>query len=82
MSSQIYGGFFLFTYISILAGVLLNLFPGLCLIALLTAIFAWRAYRGARVNAENIPALIPSMGMNVIIVLATPILLAIGIMIG
>ena len=50
--------------------------------ALLTSILAWRVYRGATQNAENVPALIPSMGMNVIINLATPVLLAIGLFIG
>jgi 1,4-dihydroxy-2-naphthoate octaprenyltransferase len=74
--------FLLLTYVSIGLGVLLNLLPVPCLLALLTSVLAWKAYRGARENAENIPALVPSMGLNVIIVLVTPVLLAIGLFIG
>jgi len=81
-SSLIYGSFLLLAYLSIIAGVLLKLLPLFSLIALLTIILAWRAYQGASKNAENIPALIPSMGMNVIINLATPVLLAVGLFIG
>jgi 1,4-dihydroxy-2-naphthoate octaprenyltransferase len=60
----------------------LALLPIYSLIALLTAILAWIAYRRVRQNADNIPALIPVMGMNVIIVLTTPVLLSIGLFIG
>ncbi|MBN1147113.1 MAG: prenyltransferase [Anaerolineales bacterium] len=81
-SSNLYGLFLLLTYISIIIGVILKLLPAPSLIALLTAILAWRAYQGARQNVENVPGLIPSMGMNVIINLATPVLLAIGIFLG
>lgn len=81
LSSRLYGIFFLLTYVSILVGSLFKLLPVFCLASLLTAIPAWRAYQGARKNAENVPALVPSMGLNVITVLATPILFAIGLMI-
>jgi len=81
-SSVIYGSFLLLTYLSIILGVLLNLLPALSLIAIVTAILAWRAYQGVSKNAENIPALIPSMGMNVIINLSTPVLLALALLIG
>ncbi len=80
-SSTLYGSFLLLSYLSIILGVLLNLLPALSLIALLTAIIAWRAYQGARKNAENIPALIPSMGMNVVLNLSTPALLALALLI-
>jgi 1,4-dihydroxy-2-naphthoate octaprenyltransferase len=59
-----------------------SLLPVPSLIALLSAVLAWRAYRGARQNAENVPALIPSMGMNVIVNISTPVLLAIGLFVG
>lgn len=81
-SSVLYGILLLLAYLSIIAGVLLTLLPMFSLIALLTAILAWLVYQGTSQNAENIPALIPSMGMNVIITLSTPILLAIGLFIG
>jgi 1,4-dihydroxy-2-naphthoate octaprenyltransferase len=80
-SSLIYGAFLLLTYVTIALSVALGLLPLFSLLALLTAILALRAYQGARQDAENTPALIPSMGMNVIINLATPALLAVGLFI-
>jgi 1,4-dihydroxy-2-naphthoate polyprenyltransferase len=82
LSSRLYGIFFLLTYVSIVLGVLFRWLPVPTLLALLTAILAWKAFKGAQANAENIPALVPSMGLNVIIVLATPVLLALGLFIG
>jgi 1,4-dihydroxy-2-naphthoate octaprenyltransferase len=80
-SSLIYGAFLLLTYVTIALSVALGLLPLFSLLALLTAILALRAYQGARQDAENTPALIPSMGMNVIINIATPALLAVGLFI-
>jgi 1,4-dihydroxy-2-naphthoate octaprenyltransferase len=81
-SSAIYGTLLLLTYVSVIAGILLRLLPIWSGLALLTIFLAWRAYLGSRQQAEDIPALIPSMGMNVIINLVTPLLLAIGLWIG
>jgi len=81
-SSMIYGALLALGYISVIAGILLRLLPLFSALALLTSFLAWRAYQGSRQNSENIPALIPSMGMNVIINLLTPVLLAIGLWIG
>lgn len=81
-SSVLYGILLLLAYFSVVMGVILGLLPRFSLLALLTSILAWKAYRGACQNAENIPALIPSMGINVVINLATPIMLAIGLFIG
>ncbi len=80
-SSTIYGIFLLLAYLAIIVGVLSGLLPWLSLIALLTAVVAWRAYRGARQNAENIPALVPVLGQDVIVVIGTPALLAVGLLI-
>ncbi len=81
-SALIYGAFLLLAYVSVVIGVFFVLLPRYSLLALLTVIPAWKAYRGAYQNAENIPALIPSMGLNVVINLTTPILLAVGLFIG
>jgi len=77
-----YGVIMLMAFGSIIGGVVLKLLPIYCLIALLTSIPAWGAYQGIRRNAENLPALIQPMGMNVIVSLTTPILLSIGLFIG
>ena len=81
-SLVLYGVLLLLAYLSIVVGVLLNLLPIYCLIALLTAILAWRAYRGVRGNEDSLPNIVPSMGMNVMVNLATPVLLAVGLFIG
>jgi 1,4-dihydroxy-2-naphthoate polyprenyltransferase len=81
-SALIYGFLLLSAYLSVIAGVLLKLLPMLSLIAVLTAILGWQAFQNVRKNAENIPALIPAMGMNVMINLATPVLLAVGLFLG
>ena len=81
-SSILYGVIMLLAFGSIIGGVVLKLLPIYCLIALLTSIPAWRAYQGASRNAENLPALIQPMGMNVIVSLTTPILLSVGLFIG
>jgi 1,4-dihydroxy-2-naphthoate octaprenyltransferase len=81
-SATIFGIFLVLTYLAVILGVVFKLLPPFTLLVLLTAILAVRAYQGARHNAEDIPALIPSMGINVIINLATPVLLAVGLFIG
>jgi 1,4-dihydroxy-2-naphthoate polyprenyltransferase len=81
-SAKIYAVFLLFSYVPIVVGVLLGLFPSTALSGLLTLPIAAIAIRGAIRNAENIPALIPFMGMNVILNLATPVLFAAGVWAG
>jgi 1,4-dihydroxy-2-naphthoate polyprenyltransferase len=81
-SSMIYAAFNILAYLSVIAGIALDLLPWFSLLALLTVFMAWKAIRGALANAENIPALIPSMGTNVMINLITPTLLAVGVLIG
>ena len=81
-STLIYGSQLLLTYLAIILGVILGLLPVFSLLALLTAILAWRVYKGVQQNAENIPGLVPFMGQNVIITISTPVLLAVGLFIG
>jgi 1,4-dihydroxy-2-naphthoate octaprenyltransferase len=81
-SAVIYGVLLLLTYLSIGFGVVLHLLPVSCLLALLSAVLAWRAYRGVRRSADQVPALIPFMGQNVVINLVTPALLAVGLFLG
>lgn len=79
-SARIYGAFLLLSYVAVVAGVILGLLPAASLLALLTAAPAWRAFRGASAHADDIPALAPFMGLNVIVCLATPVLLALGLL--
>ncbi len=81
-SSVVYGSFLLLANLAVIIGVLLGQLPVTTLISLVTAIFAWRTYREVSKNADDIPALIPSLGMNVLINISMPVLLAVGLFIG
>jgi len=81
-SSYIFGIFLLLTYLSVVIGVVFNLLPWTCLLGLLTLLIGVPAFRGAYRHADNIPDLIPFMGMNVLINLLTPTLVAIGLFLG
>lgn len=80
-SAIVYGVLLLLTYLSVFTGLALDLLPPWSLLALITSVPAWLAYRGAYRNADNVPALIPSMGLNVLVNVTAPILLALGLLI-
>jgi len=81
-SAHLYGILLLLTYAAVIFGVILKVLPPLALLALLTVVLSLKAYHGARKSADNIPDLIPVMGINLVINLATPFLLAVGLSIG
>jgi 1,4-dihydroxy-2-naphthoate polyprenyltransferase len=81
-SAKIYAAFLVLTYVSIILGAATGVFPGTALLGILTFPLAAVAIRGAMRNAENVPGLVPFMGLNVVITLATPVLLAAGIWMG
>lgn len=79
---HVYGLFLVLTYASIVAGVGLGFLPLWSLLGLLTAPLAVRVFGGLKKHAEDIPQLIPFLGQNVLIVLATPVLVAVGMFVG
>jgi len=81
-SSLIYGAFLLSAYLSIVFGVCLGYLPRLTLIGLATIIIALPTFVGVFRYAENIKKLMPYMGLNVIINIATPLLVATGLFVG
>jgi len=81
-SGYIYIAFLLGAYAAIALGVALRLLPAFALLGLLTLVLAVPVIRTVLKNAENVPALFPAMGQNVLINLLTPLLLAIGLFIG
>jgi 1,4-dihydroxy-2-naphthoate octaprenyltransferase len=81
-SSFIYGLFLLSAYLSIALGVFLGHLPRASLIGLLPIVIAVPAFIGAYRYAQDIEKLIPSMGLNVIINILTPVLVAIGLFVG
>ncbi len=81
-SSAVYSAFLLLNYLSIITGVVLNLLPAASLLGLGTLILAVPTARNAYVHADDLEELVPSLGMNVIINIATPLLVALGLFLG
>jgi 1,4-dihydroxy-2-naphthoate polyprenyltransferase len=80
-SSLIYGAFLTAAYLAIIVGVVLRLLPTFSLIGLLGGALAIPAGIQAFRYSEDIGRLIPSMGLNVMLNLATPLLVGIGLFI-
>ena len=80
-ASLVYNLFLLLAYLTVVLGVLFSLLPAISLLGLLTLVIAIPA--GLRVfrHAEDIPQLLPALGMNVLINLLTPALIGIGLLI-
>jgi 1,4-dihydroxy-2-naphthoate octaprenyltransferase len=81
-SAYIYIAFLIAAYMVVVVGVFFQLLPPFSLLALLTVVFAVQIIRSVLKNSENVPALLPAMGQNVLVNLLTPVLLAIGLFIG
>jgi 1,4-dihydroxy-2-naphthoate polyprenyltransferase len=80
-SVKVYAAFIAGTYVSIVSGYLAGALPFGSLIALSTIVLGVKTVRGAAKYADDIPNLIPYMGKNVVLNIATPVLLAVGIFI-
>ncbi|MFH2102528.1 MAG: prenyltransferase [Chloroflexota bacterium] len=82
LSGMLYISFLLATYLTIILGVAFGLLPAFSLLGLVTLVLAVPVIRRVSRNAENLPALMPALGQNVLINLLTPTLVAIGLFIG
>lgn len=81
-SASVYSLFLLCAYATIVLGVWFGVFPLASLLGLLTVPLAVAAARGAFRYGADVPHLIPSMGFNVLVNVATPLLVAVGLWIG
>ncbi len=81
-AARVYGIFLFLTYLSIVVGVITGFLPALALLGLGTVLLAVPAALNAYRFADQIEKLIPSMGMNVLINILTPVLVAIGLFVG
>jgi 1,4-dihydroxy-2-naphthoate octaprenyltransferase len=81
-SSLIYAAFLLLTYVSIALGVHLHHLPRFSLMGLATIAIAVPAFAGAYRYGENIKRLMPYLGLNVVVVVLTPLLVAAGLFLG
>jgi len=82
ISGLIYGAFLLMTYLSIIFGVYFGYLPAGSLLGLGTLIIAVPSFVGVMRYAEDTKKLIPSMGLNVVINIVTPTLVAVGLFVG
>ena len=81
-SSLIYGAFLLLAFVSIVVGVLLDYLPKASLLGLVALAAAIPAAVGAYRFADDIKKLVPYMGLNVLVNIATPVLVAVGLFVG
>lgn len=81
-SSLVFGLFLLLTYVAILVAVLLKEFPVSALLGMITLPIALIIYLRVRNRADFVEQLVPVMGMNVLLVLSTPLFLGAGIYLG
>lgn len=77
-ASRVYAALMAATYLCIVAGVVARLMPPATLIALASIVFAATAVSKAFKHRDNIQKLIPALRANVITVLGTDALLALG----
>ncbi|MFO1320094.1 MAG: prenyltransferase [Burkholderiales bacterium] len=79
-AAWVYAGILQLAYLTLLVALALHALPLGCALGLLTAPVAIAAaFRVVR-HADDLPALMPAMGMNVIVNLATPVLMGIGLL--
>ena len=77
-ASYLFVAFLIASYLCIIAGVLTKMMPTLTLIGLGTIGFGWKAAKGALRYYDNTEKLVPVLGANVITILGTQALLAVG----
>jgi len=77
-----YGIFLLLCYAAIGTGVAVSALPAWSLLGLVTMPAAAAALAGAVRHHANPEKLVPSLGLNVVTVILTPVLMAAGILIG
>jgi len=81
-SAWVYVAGLIATYVSILISIAVKAAPPTVVIALLTAPIAYKAGRIAVQNFDRTTELVPALGTNVIVILATILLLAVGYVTG
>lgn len=77
----VYGLFLLGAYLAPVAGWLSGALPAGALLGLVTAPLALQTFRAVRADHRDLPRLLPSLGRNVVLNLATPVLIAVGMVV-
>lgn len=81
-SALVYAAMLAATYVTIVAAVAAGEFPPPTLLGLITAALAVPVAVGAYRHADDLEALTPLLGLNVLITLATPVLVGVGFLLG
>ena len=81
-SAWVYVAGLIATYVSVLVSIAVKAAPPTVLVALLTAPIAYKAGRMTVQNCDRTAELVPALGMNVLVILATVLLLAVGYVTG
>jgi 1,4-dihydroxy-2-naphthoate octaprenyltransferase len=81
-SSVVYGLFLLAAFLSIVIGVILSHLPPWSLLGLVALLLAVPVGIGAYRYAEDMEKLMPYLGMNVLLNIVTPVLVAVGLLVG
>ena len=81
-SSLIYGLFLLLAFLTVVIGVAMEYLPKMSLIGLAALLPALPAFIGAYRHADDIKRLVPSLGLNVLVNIITPVLVALGMFLG
>ena len=74
----LYVGLIIVAYLLIVVGVVTGMMPWVTLIGLGTVVFAWKAAKGALKDYNDVNRLVPALGANVMTILGTQALLAVG----
>lgn len=81
-AARLFGFLMLLAAGVVLAAIAVGWWPVSAALALLPAPWGWKAWRLAHAHADDIPALLPAMQLNVLVNLTVPVLLAIGLVLG
>ena len=78
-ASVVYGLFLLLAFVTIAVGVALGRLPALTLISMVMLVPSTAAFIGSYRFADDMKGLAPFLGLNVLINILTPILVAVGL---
>ena len=74
----LYVALIIVAYLLIVIGVVTGMMPWMTLIGLGTVVFGWKAAKGALKDYNDVNRLVPALGANVMTILGTQALLAVG----
>ena len=81
-AARVFVALYALAYLSLVAGVLAGALPWPCLLGLVTLTLAVPAVRDVLRHPDDVKALLPAMGRNVMVNLAAPAFVAVGLFVG